>query len=271
MNVFYNDGSDYVKYGSGLKPLEVNIDDYLTKDLNRFHTYSVIWNETDLIWLFDNEVTNQINLTDTKLFLSEPIIFSFFLRVGGHPYRGAGPPTVDEVRDWNCSLFVLDYVRYYRWKRGIEPTKPKQIEQDRSDVSFCKKIMNEIRPKKFDQGGGVNVIAIVAVLSLILLLILIPLVIWLVLRIKKMRDPARQSSQVVQYYDDIDHVEFYDTVDFKGDQYQEYCEQYQDVQRKSNLYTDPESPKQKLSKTMSATNDHEDDYITMMAKWIIKE
>ena len=149
--VFSGDQSNSIKYGVSLgKKINGNVEDHLTEGaLNEFHTYSVEWNETDLIWKFDGIQTNRINLTGINTFLNTPVILSIYLRVGGSTFRN-GVLTPEDVYDWDCSLLTIDYIRYYQ-RNNEEEVHSNQIElRERADVGFCKNIMDEIRPKSDD-------------------------------------------------------------------------------------------------------------------------
>ena len=212
--VFQNAQNNWVQYGVKLgKRIDGNLENYLTNGaLHEFHTYSVEWNETDLIWEFDGIQTNWINLTGINTFLNNPVILLYYLRVGGNPFRN-GVLTLEDVIEWDCSLLTIDYIRYYQWTDEEEVHSNQTEPMDRPSIGFCKNIMDEIRPKRDEPAtSSMTLTAIISVISLLLLLALIPLIAWLVIRMNKIRDPVRRVEDIDNYYDDINNMELYEEV-----------------------------------------------------------
>ena len=269
--MFFNDQSHYVKYGFSVgKRLDGSLEDYFSDgNLDQFHTYSFEWNETALIWRFDNHIKGQVNVTNVNTFLNDPVTLFFYLRVGGHPFPNAVLP-LDDIIEWTCSAFILDYVRYYQWFDDIPDQSIALVNtgEDRKSVGFCPSIMNEIRPMKVVQGSNnkqLTLVIGVSIACLIVLLALIPLIAWLLIRMRKLRDPSRRPVEQ-DVYDDICEMDVYEKVDGydKEGFYHEYTE-YSDIQNPTqNLYSEAIEPQ-----TVDV-RENENGYITMVANKRLK-
>ena len=209
--VFFNDQSNYIRYDISLGKKMGNVDPFPTNgSLGELHTYSVEWNDSDIVWKFDDIETNRINISERDTFLKNEVILTFYLRVGGSPFRN-GAMTFDDVYEWVCSLLILDYVRYYKWVDDYQVQTRVEKSNKRKSVDFCPKIMEEIGPRNAEQiypvSTQTNSIAIISVICLILLLVLIPLIFWLVIKMNKMRKPERKVEDFDNYYDDINPMD----------------------------------------------------------------
>ena len=218
-----------------------------------------------LIWKFDGIQTNWLNLTGVNTFLNQPVILIYYLRVGGNPFRN-GVLTFDDVYDWDCSLLTLDYIRYYQWTDEEEVHSNQTEPIERSSVDFCKNVMDEIRPKRdVPATSNVNLTAIISVISLLLLLTLIPSITWLVIRMKKIRDPVRKGKDTDNYYDDINNnMEMFEEVN-KVDNY-DYADYQMNYSKNKNYYIKIEPD----AVSVISQNDQDNDYITMKTEQVKK-
>ena len=269
----YNDQLKFIRYGASLgQPKVGKLTDFMAEgNLGDFHTYMFEWNETDLIWKFDNQETSHLNVTGLQVFVNEPVTLSFFLSVGGHTFKN-NEVTVDDVLEWTCSLFALDYVRYYRWIEDVVLPEAaltlNDTEQDKTSFDFCPIIMNEIRPMK-DQPEEVptnrknetRMFPIISIVILVILMSLIPIIAWLVIRMLKVKDSVylRTDGNVC---DGMNQMEVYEQMDLKNGVYHEYNDIDQVNQRRSNLYFSTDEPIIRISKVSSAP---ERDYVEMVA------
>ena len=195
------------------------------------------WNENELIWRFDNQETNRISLTNLNTFLNGPVVVMFYLRVGGLGF-GSNLAREDVVK-WTCSALIIDYVRFYRWVeiKSSSDLSLDETVQDESSVDSCPIIMREIMSDLDENpSDGINLVTTMAVTILPILCILVPLIVWLFVRMKKLKKPKKVENDR-EYYDDIGHEEVYDKVEYEYNNYDQNI-YYQD-QNKDNYYSEP--------------------------------
>ena len=221
-------------------------------NLNDFHTYVVEWNESTIVWKFDERAHLVINISEKLLDHYNPFASPFklvlTLGVGGQFFINQ-VLTLDDVYDWDCSLFLLDYIRVYRWTKSIaNVSNSSRDSKDRqSATDLCAAIMPSIRPER---PLDIPLVPIVAVLCLLLLVILIPLVIYLFIRQKKVIRHNIEGDEGV--YDDYNGNEYYESVD--KDNNEEYADPYQKTN--TNYYSEIDIQKEQNDNYLQLTNSY---------------
>lgn len=204
-------------------------------NLNDFHTYSVEWNRSTIVWKFDERPHLVANITELLSNhynpFASPFILKITLGVGGQFFINQ-VLTLDDVYDWDCSLFLLDYIRVYRWTEEMVSVSNDTKDQH-SPKELCAAVMPSIRPER---PVSIAFIPIVAVLSLLLLLTLIPLVIYMLIRQKRVIRHNIGANEDV--YDDNDGNEYYETVDKDNE---DYAEPYP---KSENFYSEADASKE---------------------------
>ena len=228
----YLDGSEYT---TGAK-------------LNEFHSYIVEWNESMVVWKFDQDTRLAINLTEELDGFYNPFTKPFklviTLGVGGKDFFTDTSIDEEVVRKWNCSALILDYIRVYRWVSdgsivdGLDFNMTRR--EDRvSSFHICEEIMSKIRPST-----ELSLSVSFSILAIIMLLILISIIVFLFYRQKSLRQniPGIEHDS---YYDDYQNNDaYYETVKDN-----EYEDPYQS--NKDNDYIDPNN---KNSEYLQMTN-----------------
>jgi beta-glucanase (GH16 family) len=153
---------------------------FTNSNLNDFHTYSIEWDKFEINWFFDENkiLTKNINRKLGSIYTrdGQPFDESFRLLIN----LGVGPfkkgfftyslSVLDDVMEWKCSLFIIDYVRIYEW---VDRNENSSISSgDTSKDKICETVMPHIRPKKkANQSNSDNTILIVSNLGFVLLLV----------------------------------------------------------------------------------------------------
>jgi hypothetical protein len=194
-------------------------------NLNDFHTYSIEWNEFEIKWFFDQINTLTININRT--------LGSSYSRLGepfDRPFRllidlGVGPFTkhffsystsfLEDVMEWKCSLFIIDYIRIYKRIDGNENSSisPNDISVDK----ICEAVMPYIRPKKkANESNSNNIIHIVifSILSFVPLISLISIIFLISIHLKKFKRDINVVTNIDHNYGDTDtrYPEVYDAL-----------------------------------------------------------
>jgi beta-glucanase (GH16 family) len=209
-----------------VKPSYTNeAEGYLTNsNLNDFHTYSIEWDKFEIKWFFDENkfLTKNISRNLGSIYSrdGQPFDQSFRLLIT----LGIGPfgenffpipiiSVLNDVMDWKCSLFIIDYVRTYKWVDRYEnlSISSKEISADK----ICETVMPHIRPKKKENESNSNntiLIVIVSISSFVLFIILISIVFLLSIHLKKSKRDINVVENIDHKYDDtnISYPEFYD-------------------------------------------------------------
>ena len=89
--------------------------------LDDFNIYSLEWNQFEIKWFFNdyNYFTRNISRKLGTIYdrngqpFDQPFRLIISLGVGGSSFFGNSKLTEDDVIDWKCSLYILDYVRIY--------------------------------------------------------------------------------------------------------------------------------------------------------------
>jgi beta-glucanase (GH16 family) len=125
-------------------------------NLNDFHTYSLEWNEFEIKWFFDdiNHLTININRSLGPVYTKngQPFDkpFRLIINLGVGPFGEYFFPYSisirEDVHNWKCSLFIIDYIRIYKWVDGYE--KQDSNSNDVSVGNICDSIMSLITPQK---------------------------------------------------------------------------------------------------------------------------
>jgi hypothetical protein len=119
------------------------------------------------------------------------------LGVGDYIPQPVSP--INDVMDWKCSLFIIDYVRIYKWVDRYENSSIGS--NDVSVDKICDSVMPDIRLEK--KANDSIILVIISVLSSVLLLILIPIIMFLLIRSRKLNQINVERNTSI--YDDI-HV-----------------------------------------------------------------
>jgi hypothetical protein len=192
---------------------------YLTNsNLNYFHTYSIEWDKFEIKWFFDeiNILTINISRSLGSIYsrdgqpFDEP--FNLYINLdieSSFPYPVS---VLDDVMDWKCSLFIIDYVRIYKWVDRYENSSISSI--NTSADKICEAVMPHIRPKeKANESNSNNtiLIVIVSISSFVLFIILISIVFLLSIHLKKSKRDINVVENIDHNYDDtnISYPEFY--------------------------------------------------------------
>jgi hypothetical protein len=199
-------------------------DGYLTNlNLNDFHTYSIEWDKFEIKWFFDeiNILTKNINRNFGSIYSrdGQPFNESFRLFISLSIESSAAdsntnPVSVlDDVMDWKCSLFIIDYVRIYKWVDRYENSSISS--NDISADKICEAVMPHIRPKKKANESNSNntiLIVIVSIFSFVLLIILISIIFLISINLRKWKRDINIMTNIDQNYDDKDirYLEVYD-------------------------------------------------------------
>jgi hypothetical protein len=211
-------------------------------NLNDFHTYSIEWNQFEIKWFFDriNTLTININRTlDTDYSrLGEPFDQPFRLSIN----LGVGPfekhffslPTsfCEDVINWKCSLFIIDYVRIYEWVERNEISS--KSSNDISANKICEAVMPHIRPKKKENESNSNntiLIVIVSIFSFVLLISLILIV--FIISMKKLKRDVNVVTNIDHNYHDKD-IRFPEVYDALNTDYN-YINNYGELESTSNI------------------------------------
>jgi hypothetical protein len=227
-------------------------DGYLTNlNLNDFHTYSIEWDKFEIKWFFDeiNILTKNINRNFGSIYSrdGQPFNESFRLFISLSIESSAAdsntnPVSVlDDVMDWKCSLFIIDYVRIYKWVDRYENSSISS--NDISADKICEAVMPHIRPKKKANESNSNntiLIVIVSIFCFVPLIILISIVFLLSKYLKKSNRDINVVTNIDRIYDDTDirYPEVYDELNTDPIYINIYAgEEPEDVS--NNDYTNP--------------------------------
>ena len=203
----------------GFSTQEDNANPYLAnyqadKMLNEFHNYSVEFNDTMLVWKFDDQEIDAVDIASSNI---TNLNFSIWLsiNVGGVLFY-APSLSLNDAYNWECSLMIIDYVKVYTWLvpdfmpyRGqediIRPIASNIFNYYRQDNArkICAQVMEEIRPK-FKAPRRVH--GSIVVFTMVLLLLLIPLLVYLIVRqmkLKKKVETIKVETEDLDKYDDI--------------------------------------------------------------------
>lgn len=162
------------------------------EDLSQFNTYVLEWNDQELIWKVNGRQIFYINYSkiDISKFPEQTSPFtkayylSLTLQVGGFYFMDQ-ELTADDVRDWNCSAFIVDYVGVYQWQgsaytrltNGHFWTSLEENEHGNASSSdICASVMQDIRPTRSvviedNQNSSKSVPNLVQLLSLTQLIV----------------------------------------------------------------------------------------------------
>jgi hypothetical protein len=181
----------------------------INSNLNDFHTYSIEWDKFEIKWFFDQTQTlaKNINRTLGSIYSrdGQPFDqkFRLLIDLGVGPFKKHFFPNStsfrEDVKKWNCSLFIIDYVRIYSLNNSYESSS--KSSNDISANKICGTVMPHIRPKKnTNESNSHNTIHIVifSILSFVLLISLISTVFLISLYLKK----SKRDNNVVT---NIDH------------------------------------------------------------------
>jgi hypothetical protein len=143
-------------------------------NLNDFHTYSIEWNKFEIKWFFDQTQTLAININRTlgSIYsrLGEPFDrpFRLLIDLGVGPFKklffSYSTSFHDDVMGWQCSLFIIDYVRIYKWIDGNENSS--KSSNDISANKICEAVMPHIRPNKKANESNSNNISLIVIVSI---------------------------------------------------------------------------------------------------------
>lgn len=114
----------------------------------------------------------------------KPFKLAISLGVGGRFFSGPNSTALSEqdVKSWNCSALILDYVRIWRWVPTSGPdinysnnrTQPESTLLTSSDKSeICKHIMSAIRFLDNDQSSGNSIAITVASVTVVTMVLLV--------------------------------------------------------------------------------------------------
>jgi hypothetical protein len=204
---------------------------YLTNsNLNDFHTYSIEWDKFEIKWFFDeiNILTINISRNLSSIYsrkgepFDQPFKLLITLDIGpfGGPFFPYPLSILDDVMDWKCSLFIIDYVRIYKWVDRYENSS--KSSKDISADKICEAVMPHIRPKKKANESNSNntiLIVIVSILSFVPLIILILIVFLISIHLKKSNRDINVVTSIDNNYDetDIRYPEVYDELNTNYD------------------------------------------------------
>ena len=200
--IHYESSFDYKHIYKG-QEYEVND----TIDLNQFHTYAIERTETEIRWYFDDINTFSVRLDKLSNIYGKPFDSGFRLVIhlgvggstGGRDFFPNQILSAEDVYEWNCSLLILDYVRFYS---HFNYSLPQEVDQTSRDY-ICGKVMPSIRPPKPDLlNNNFRLITIISIIIGILLSIIISIVIYLYIRRKKLKsnDTQINSRKMISDY-----------------------------------------------------------------------
>ena len=127
------------------------------EDLGDFNIYVMEWTESEISWFFNGRVLRTFNTTKelAKHYnpFDKPFRIGIYLGIGGasngNEFFPAQTLYEKDVQDWNCSIFVLDYIRVYQnvshLSKKIDISEPSNT----TSKQVCDAIMPIIRPKNY--------------------------------------------------------------------------------------------------------------------------
>jgi len=179
--------------------------------LNHFHTYAIEWNKFEIKWYFDhiNHLTININRKLGEIYERYGQPFDAPFRLGVN--LGVGNPdltnkflTIDDVILWKCSLFIIDYIRIYKWINGTE--KLNSTFDNISADNICSSVMPLITPKK---NMNITLTTIFLIITSISLIVLIPIVVFSMIYLKKRKKNIIKSETNHYEYIEVDEHDYY--------------------------------------------------------------
>ena len=149
-------------------------------NLNNFHIYTIQWNDSWVIISFDNKQV-YLKLDIRKLVkgkgtpLNQNFTIMLNLEVGGNYWTDQLNNDVNYDKDasnWTCSLFIIDYIRVFKWNYPIANRTFKQdfIMVNSSDI--CGLIMPNIRNVylEYKMMSKMSLSIIIAIVSVIVII-----------------------------------------------------------------------------------------------------
>ena len=218
-------------YNDGLNLTDTKYTYTTDNDLNQFNEYSVEWNETTVIWSFNSK---QLLIRKIEIFLPELERMSLFMKlgVGG---RGLFDTRYISVKDisWNSSTLLIDYVRYYKWKkesldekRVIKNENPSgdSIRKDLKSLSGVSTTDSKNSPKNSSReiiilnSKSSHSSIVITVISVFLIIILI-LFLYYFFKYKNLRQTVKNESINSDVIYDEFQVNYYSTPQVQEDYY----------------------------------------------------
>ena len=190
-------------------------------DSIRFREYSIDWNPTKIKWALDGITYYSVNLTEkmAPYFNHKKIEFLLVIEsLVTQDTLGWQDLTLQDIMDWNCSLFIIDYVRYYRWTEQLVNNTKNLTETEISSRDICDSVMPSIRPTfpLIETSFWINFMIFASILLLILFSIIVLLFILLRNRSIDMNKRSNETKRD-NLYDDIEG-EYYDPVYYEIDE-----------------------------------------------------
>jgi hypothetical protein len=214
----------------------------INSNLNDFHTYSIEWDKFEIKWFFDQTQTLAININRTlgSIYsrLGEPFDrpFRLLIDLGVGPFKEDFFPypvsVLDDIMEWKCSLFIIDYIRIYKRVDRYEISS--KSSNDISADKICEAVMPHIRPKKKENESNSNnaiLIVIVSIFSFVLLISLMSII--FVISIKKLKRDVNVVTNIDHKYDDKD-IRFPEVYNALNTDYN-YINNYGELENTSNI------------------------------------
>jgi hypothetical protein len=225
-------------------PYIYEVDKYSTNsNLNDFHTYSIEWDKFQIKWFFDETEILTINISRNLGSIysrkgepfDQPFRLTIHLDINKFvgPFFPHRPSVLDDVMDWKCSLFIIDYVRIYNWVDRYENSSISSY--DISADKICEAVMSIIRPNKTvnelnstniftkpnsqrylpkikpDKKEDLNVLTIIfSVIGSVSLIVLISIIVYLLIPKRNLKRNIIKGN--LENYDDTHEPEKYDDI-----------------------------------------------------------